>query len=790
MSADRMMCRVFVAILLVIWLASGTARASLTGECSDVDCDGICDADDVDSDNDGIPNSLENDLGIDPFEDLDMDGIANFMDADEQGDESNPGCADANVDGKCDVLTTVFDADGDGVANHLDVDSDNDGIPDSTEAGHGAARNIGETGPVDLDGDGLVDGPYGDNGFANTLELGDEGVAINYAPLDTDSDGVPDSRDLDSDQDGDFDISEVAALSAFDTDDGRIDASLDLDGDGLLDIVDADTSRFAFPKQIVDPISDDTDSDGIPNSYDLADEGPQAGDSDDDGVPDHIECIGGWPCPDSNQDGSPNYMTENDADGDLIADSADIDADNDGILDSDETLLVGRIDPDADADGDGVPNFVDANAEGNQTCTDLNSDEICDGLSNVYDLDNDGIPNHLDVDSDGDSIYDVYEAGHRGEDVNRDGHVDGSVGANGLADVLESSDDKTAVVVDEITDTDSDSIADFLDIDSDNDSIADVHEAGDAELETDPIDSDGDGEPDFRDLDSDGDGLVDRIEAGDDDVLTPPIDTDGDGLSDAQESDSDGDGFADDLGVAGGGCGVGAPVSTPWWILILVMTLVWKRKLSISILLALLLGASGVEAQTSVFESNYPIERFRLPLTKDGVLTVESGTVSKHLSFDLATWAGFSEDPLVIYRDRGQGRTRVGALVSHRFGSSVLMSFGLFDRIQIALDFPLVLSQDQELTAISTSNRHSSFGFGDASMLMKFQMLRAQTQGIDASLVLTVTLPTASSDDYFGEQNVSVAPRVGIVATVWDASSCGELWVPDTNEQPDCKSDR
>lgn len=63
-----------------------------------------------------------------------------------------------------------------------------------------------------------------------------------------------------------------------------------------------------------------------------------------------------------------------------------------------------------------------------------------------------------------------------------------------------------------LTDTDGDTIPDFLDLDSDNDGVPDEIEAGDTLLNTPPKDFDGDGLPDFRDNDGDNDGVLDGDE--------------------------------------------------------------------------------------------------------------------------------------------------------------------------------------------------------------------------------------------------------------------------------------
>ncbi|MCF7566944.1 T9SS type A sorting domain-containing protein [Sabulilitoribacter arenilitoris] len=102
------------------------------------------------------------------------------------------------------------DSDGDGFVDELDIDSDNDGIPDNVEA----QTTLGYSPPV-----GVVNtsGPY-------------IGLWSNYGtgltPVDTDSDGIPDYRDLNSDNDGYNDIEENGMANTS--------TAADVDDDGLI----------------------------------------------------------------------------------------------------------------------------------------------------------------------------------------------------------------------------------------------------------------------------------------------------------------------------------------------------------------------------------------------------------------------------------------------------------------------------------------------------------------------------------------------------------------------------
>ena len=97
------------------------------------------------------------------------------------------------------------------------------------------------------------------------------------------------------------------------------------------------------------------------------------------------------------------------------------------------------------------------------------------------DSDGDGIRDYLDLDSDNDGIADVVEAG--GVDAAGDGLVENITDTDndGLHDPYDADNGGTTVVP---VDTDTDGVADYLDIDSDNDGIYDVVEGGDGALDT------------------------------------------------------------------------------------------------------------------------------------------------------------------------------------------------------------------------------------------------------------------------------------------------------------------
>lgn len=344
----------------------------------DKDLDGTPNHLDLDSDNDGIPDTVES-FGVD----ANGDGIIdNYSDTDNDGFSQN---VDANNTGVTNSALGLgpLDTDGDGIPNYLDLDSDNDGIPDIIEAyGTDAANSAKVNVFTDADGDGytdVLDADVGNDAVAENLAASilrtgsdgnNDGRADSYPFKNMDNDSKPNPYDLDSDGDG---ISDVKEAQFTDADwNGRVDGATNVDGRN---------SALAAMGSLVLP---NTDGSGRANPYDI--------DSDDDGIPDNVEGLTtlGYLLPayaDTDGDGIDNsYDNFNgfggdgihpaDKDADTIPDYLDSDTDGDGLIDilegndlnfnaivDDGIALTGM-----DTDGDGLDNFFD-NDNASAKCT-------------------------------------------------------------------------------------------------------------------------------------------------------------------------------------------------------------------------------------------------------------------------------------------------------------------------------------------------------------------------------------------------------------------------------------
>tara|TARA_R110002049_G_scaffold309282_1_gene520038 strand:- start:7758 stop:13505 length:5748 start_codon:yes stop_codon:yes gene_type:complete len=167
------------------------ATFKLTATCvaKDTDFDGVEDALDLDSDNDGIPDFIENTGTLMPLSGID---------------------ADANgLDDVYDITAAPLDSDNDTVYDFYDLDSDNDGITDLIESGQ-----LGLLSDTDLNG--IVDTgvALGVNGWVDDAETAPDSYLIGYILNDLDTDGIFSYIDADSDGDTCSDVIEAGFSDA------------------------------------------------------------------------------------------------------------------------------------------------------------------------------------------------------------------------------------------------------------------------------------------------------------------------------------------------------------------------------------------------------------------------------------------------------------------------------------------------------------------------------------------------------------------------------------------------
>ncbi|RED45636.1 RHS repeat-associated core domain-containing protein [Seonamhaeicola aphaedonensis] len=189
-----------------------------------------------------------------------------------------------------------------------------------------------------------------------------------------------------------------------------------------------------------------------------------------------------------------------------------------------------------DRDNDGVTDDIDV---------DDDNDGILDTVEGYGDLDNDGVPNYFDLDSDNDGIPDNIEAQTTADYIVPSGvdAPDGNGNRNGLDDAYESA-PGSGEGIQGLVNTDGDTLPDYEDTDSDNDTVLDIVERNSNNL--------GIVDTTASDVDTDNDGLDNAFEGVDpndgyvNENTNPTADyrnTDGEDDLDYRDTDDDNDGY-------------------------------------------------------------------------------------------------------------------------------------------------------------------------------------------------------------------------------------------------------
>ncbi len=168
----------------------------------------------LDSDDDGISDSYELQLGTDPADpasvpaDFDSDGIPDQLDDDLDGDGVTN-----SADLYPDDPTESADLDGDGIGDNSDTDMDGDGINNDYETQLGTNPADPISVPADLDSDGMPDALDDDIDGDGVNNLIDSFPNDPAESSDLDGDGIGDNSDSDIDGDGFSNDEEIAGGS-------------------------------------------------------------------------------------------------------------------------------------------------------------------------------------------------------------------------------------------------------------------------------------------------------------------------------------------------------------------------------------------------------------------------------------------------------------------------------------------------------------------------------------------------------------------------------------------------
>jgi OOP family OmpA-OmpF porin len=200
------------------------------------------------------------------------------------------------------------------------------------------------------------------------------------------------------------------------------------------------------------------------------------------------------------------------------------------------------------------------------------------------------------------------------------------------------------------------------------------------------------------------------------------------------------------------------PVAPPRGRRLFSSRLCWMLALA-----ALLLSSTALAQEPSL--PRFEVERLQLNPSGVGSLLVPSGELLENGNYRLALTSHYERDPLVLYRND----LRVGTLVRYRTTAHLSMAYGLWNRLEVAAQVPLVLFQrGDDLRGFGVGMPDQGLSLGTPTLALRVKLLsESDGNAMDLSLGVDGSPRVGSSQALASE--VRAAPSLMMGRRVTDS---------------------
>ncbi|WP_224371525.1 OmpA family protein [Hyalangium versicolor] len=182
------------------------------------------------------------------------------------------------------------------------------------------------------------------------------------------------------------------------------------------------------------------------------------------------------------------------------------------------------------------------------------------------------------------------------------------------------------------------------------------------------------------------------------------------------------------------------------------------RQLTCPLTLAVLLTGASAFAQPQGLPE-VELERLVLNPSGQGSLLLGTGELLPEGSYRLSLLGHYENDPLVLYRGEDD---KLGSVVKHRVTGHLAVAYGLSERVEVALQVPVVLLQKgDDLTALGVGKPREGVSLGTPYLTLRFGLLSERNDNpVDLAVGVHAGLPLGSAEALSRENSIRAVPSV------------------------------
>ena len=180
---------------------------------------------------------------------------------------------------------------------------------------------------------------------------------------------------------------------------------------------------------------------------------------------------------------------------------------------------------------------------------------------------------------------------------------------------------------------------------------------------------------------------------------------------------------------------------------------------AVALFFALILPQAGLA-------QGFDLQQFNpMPNADTNFFATSSAEVPAHLGWSAGAVVNYANNPLLRRADDGEPIER---LVGRQATTHLLVSLGLYDRLEVGLDLPImVLQQGTSIPGTGITPQEGGFGIGDIRVVPKVQLLstraHADSEGVALAVLVDTHIPSGSAEQLQGG-DFRIGPRLAFDA--------------------------